>query len=60
MLAAALDALPEEQRMAVELRYLGDCSLEEIATMMNRTKPSVAGLLRRGLEELRVNLQSVD
>jgi len=60
LLAAALDALPEEQRMAVELRYLGDCSLEEIATMLNRTKPSVAGLLRRGLEELRVSLQSVD
>jgi RNA polymerase sigma-70 factor (ECF subfamily) len=59
MLAEALDALPEEQRMAVELRYLGDCSLDEIAAMMERSKPSVAGLLRRGLEELRVRLQSV-
>jgi RNA polymerase sigma-70 factor (ECF subfamily) len=58
MLASALDALPEDQRMAVELRYLGDCSLEEIALMMSRSKPSVAGLLRRGLEELRLTLQS--
>jgi RNA polymerase sigma-70 factor (ECF subfamily) len=59
MLAEALDALPEEQRMAVELRYLGDCSLEDIAVMMDRSKPSVAGLLRRGLEELRLRLQSI-
>ena len=59
LLAEALDALPEEQRMAVELRYLGDCSLEEIAAMMGRSKPSVAGLLRRGLEELRLRLQSI-
>jgi RNA polymerase sigma-70 factor (ECF subfamily) len=53
MLVAALDTLPGDQRTAVELRYLGECSLEEIAAMMDRSKPSVAGLLRRGLEELR-------
>ena len=57
ILAAALDALPDDQRTAVELRYLGECSLEEIATMMGRSKPSVAGLLRRGLEELREQLR---
>ena len=56
ILAAALDTLPDDQRTAVELRYLGECSLEEIATMMERSKPSVAGLLRRGLEELRGKL----
>jgi RNA polymerase sigma-70 factor (ECF subfamily) len=56
MLAAALDTLPDDQRTAVELRYLGECSLEEIAAMMERSKPSVAGLLRRGLEELRGKL----
>ena len=49
MLAAALNTLPEDQRTAVELRYIGDCSFEEIAAFMNRTMPSVAGLLRRGL-----------
>ena len=59
MLAEALDALPEEQRMAVELRYLGDCSIDDIAVMMDRSKPSVGGLLRRGLEELRLRLQSI-
>lgn len=59
LLAEALDALPGDQRMAVELRYLGDCSLDEIAAMMDRSKPSVAGLLRRGLEDLRLKLQSI-
>jgi RNA polymerase sigma-70 factor (ECF subfamily) len=56
MLASALNELPEDQRTAVELRYIGDCSLEEIATFMDRTTPSVAGLLRRGLEDLRGRL----
>jgi RNA polymerase sigma-70 factor (ECF subfamily) len=56
LLAAALDTLPEDQRTAVELRYIGDCSVEEIAAFMNRTMPSVAGLLRRGLQDLRVRL----
>ena len=55
-LAAALEALPDDQRTAVELRYLGECTLEEIVSFMDRSKPSVAGLLRRGLEELRRNL----
>ena len=56
MLAAALNELPEDQRTAVELRYIGDCSLEEIAAFMDRTTPSVAGLLRRGLQDLRAGL----
>jgi len=59
MIAAALERLPEDQRTAVELRYLGDCPLDEIAAVMNRTKPSVAGLLRRGLEELRETLNAL-
>ncbi len=60
MLAAALEALPEDPRTAVELRYLGDWSLVEIAARMNRTKPSVAGLLRRGLRDLRGRLHALD
>ena len=60
MLAAALEILPEDQRRAVELRYLGDWSLVEIAARMNRTKPSVAGLLRRGLRDLRGRLHALD
>ena len=56
MLAAALNELPEDQRTAVELRYIGDCALEEVAAFMDRTTPSVAGLLRRGLQDLRGRL----
>jgi RNA polymerase sigma-70 factor, ECF subfamily len=56
LLAAALEALPDDQRTAVELRYLGECTLEEIVSLMDRSRPSVAGLLRRGLEELRRTL----
>jgi RNA polymerase sigma-70 factor (ECF subfamily) len=59
-LIEALDALPEDQRTAVELRYLGELSLTEISAVMERSKPSVAGLLRRGLAALRGELASFD
>ena len=52
-LADGLQTLPEDQRMAVELHYVGEYSLNEIAQRMERSKPSVAGLLRRGLKSLR-------
>jgi RNA polymerase sigma-70 factor (ECF subfamily) len=55
-LAAALEALPDDQRTAVELRYLGEYTLDEIVSLMDRSRASVAGLLRRGLEELRQTL----
>ncbi len=52
-LASALDALPEAQRQAVELHYLREQPLEEVAKRMERSKTAVAGLLYRGLETLR-------
>jgi RNA polymerase sigma-70 factor (ECF subfamily) len=52
-LADALQELPEDQRTAVELRYLAEYSLAELAAHLQRSKPSVAGLLRRGLKSLR-------
>ena len=52
-LADALQQLPEDQRTAVELRYLAEYSLAELAEHLQRSKPSVAGLLRRGLKSLR-------
>jgi RNA polymerase sigma-70 factor (ECF subfamily) len=51
--ANALGLLPEEQRMAVELHHLKEIPVAEIATLMERTEASVAGLLRRGLKRLR-------
>ena len=57
-LALALDKLPADQRMAVEMRYIGQQSLEAIAEEMARTVGSVAGLIRRGVEALETHLPS--
>jgi RNA polymerase sigma-70 factor (ECF subfamily) len=55
-LADALAQLPEPQRLAVELRHLHGCSLQEIAEQMERTPAAVAGLLHRGLTALKTLL----
>jgi RNA polymerase sigma-70 factor (ECF subfamily) len=52
-LADALQQLPEAQRQAVELHYLCGWTLAAIAEQMGRAKSAVAGLLHRGLENLR-------
>jgi RNA polymerase sigma-70 factor, ECF subfamily len=52
-LAAALAALPPPQREAVTLKHFEGRSLAEVAEKMDRTAPSVASLLRRGLARLR-------
>ncbi|MDA2923170.1 sigma-70 family RNA polymerase sigma factor [Acidobacteria bacterium AH-259-L09] len=60
VLAEALADLPDDQRTAVELHHLSGYSVAEIAEQMNRTKASVAGLLRRGLKDLRERLKAKD
>jgi RNA polymerase sigma-70 factor (ECF subfamily) len=55
-LAAALDELPPDQRCAVEMRYIGHRSLQEIADEMQRSVGSVAGLIRRGVATLQDRL----
>jgi RNA polymerase sigma-70 factor (ECF subfamily) len=57
LLARALAAIPDAQRQAVELRYLGGCSLEQIATRLKRTPAAVASLLHRGLANLQSRLE---
>jgi RNA polymerase sigma-70 factor (ECF subfamily) len=52
-LAEAREQLPEDQRIAVKLRYLGQQSLRSIAEYMEKTTGAVAGLIRRGVENLR-------
>ena len=52
-LAHALAALPEDQRMAVELHHLRGHPIAEVAAQMQRTKASVVGLLYRGIQKLR-------
>jgi RNA polymerase sigma-70 factor (ECF subfamily) len=52
-LAEALAALPDDQRLAVELKHLHGRPVVEIGKLMGRSKESVGGLLRRGLKSLR-------
>jgi RNA polymerase sigma-70 factor (ECF subfamily) len=56
-LADALAHLPDAQRQAVELHYLHGWSLAEVAEHLGRGKSAVAGLLHRGLDRLRHQLQ---
>jgi RNA polymerase sigma-70 factor (ECF subfamily) len=51
--AAVLARLPEANREAVVLRYYEGLSLDEISARLGRTPAAVAGLLKRGLKQLR-------
>jgi RNA polymerase sigma-70 factor, ECF subfamily len=59
-LADALAGLTEEQRQSVILHYWHDWSVAAIAESMGRTPTAVAGLLKRGLEQLRRRLKDGD
>ena len=52
-LSEALDRLPEDQRTALELRYLQGLSVGEVCRRMGRSTSSVASLLYRGLKGMR-------
>ncbi len=56
-LAAALACLPDEQAEAVRLRHLDGQSLEKIARHFGRSERAVAGLLYRGMMNLRKGLK---
>lgn len=58
LLADALAAMSEDQRQAVELHHLKGQSLAEVGRQMGRSNAAVAGLLRRGLKELRKRMKT--
>jgi RNA polymerase sigma-70 factor (ECF subfamily) len=55
-LADALEKLPEAQRQALVLQHWHGWSLAQIAEQMERSLAAVAGLLKRGLQNLREQL----
>ena len=56
-LAEALANQPEAQREALVLQHWHGWSLAQIAQHLERSPAAVAGLLKRGLKELRLQLQ---
>jgi RNA polymerase sigma-70 factor (ECF subfamily) len=59
-LARAVAELPDAQREAVVLRHFHGWTLADIARHLGRSAPAVAGLLHRGLVELRQRLQQTE
>ncbi len=57
-LEAAIENLPEMQAKVVRMKHLQGLRLSEIARRIGRTEQAVAGLLRRGLRQLRQQLDS--
>jgi RNA polymerase sigma-70 factor, ECF subfamily len=56
-LADCLMQLPEAQREAIVLHHLQACKLSDVAERLERTEAAVAGLLHRGLKQLRIRMQ---
>lgn len=54
---AAVDLLPDQQRLALVLTRFHGCSYEEVAASMETTVPAVKSLLTRARENLRKRLQ---
>lgn len=55
-LAQAMAALPEDQRSVVELHHLKGLPVAEVAEILGKSRPAVAGLLFRALKTLRNQL----
>ncbi len=53
-----IDELTESQRQVILLRFMGDLSVQEVATRMGRTEGAVKALQHRGLQNLARLLQA--
>jgi RNA polymerase sigma-70 factor, ECF subfamily len=56
---AVLRGLPEEYRLPLTLRYLVGADYETIQTQMGLSNGSLRGLLHRGMQKLRAEMQKV-
>jgi RNA polymerase sigma-70 factor (ECF subfamily) len=56
-LFSAVEALPEDQRKVILLRFGEEKSIREIASDLNRSEGAVKQLQFRGLENLRARLR---
>lgn len=52
-LADALAALPDDQRVAVELKHLQSWTVKQIADLTGKSETAVGGMLYRGIRKLR-------
>ena len=59
-LLAAVERLPEEQRLAVVCRYFLDLSEDETAAALDCRRGTVKSRLSRGLERLRAEMEAAD
>ncbi|MEM6778296.1 MAG: sigma-70 family RNA polymerase sigma factor [Planctomycetota bacterium] len=57
-LVEAVEKLPERQRDAITLHYLEGLKLADVAGELGTTTGAVAGLLHRGMKQLRQHLNS--
>lgn len=55
-LADSLAALPDAQREALTLHHLSGWTLQQVSDHMERSIAAVAGLIKRGLQALRVQI----
>jgi RNA polymerase sigma-70 factor (ECF subfamily) len=55
--AHALASLPEAQREALEFQHWHGWTLAEIGAHMGKSRAAVAGLIKRGVEQLRKKMK---
>jgi RNA polymerase sigma-70 factor, ECF subfamily len=57
MVRAAIEKLPADQARAVQLRFLADLSIRDIAQALDRSEGAVKSLLHRALQGMRQHLK---
>jgi len=58
MVADVLDALPDDQRLVLEWKYLDRCTVGEIAQRLGRTERAVEALLYRARQAFRAHYET--